>query len=155
MIARDPLARTIQPSCTHPLEDQLNRGLVSTWPMCIQPASDSHVVQHAHRLPSPIVGHGTPCTTPEPLGTFVPRPAPIKACHPEPIDGWLTSLWPQPRHPHPCVCMWRIVPHCPTQSPASTVTSAITSPNQLRCPRPPVRRSRELLIPMSDPHVRS
>jgi len=121
------LARTIQPSCTHPLEDRPNGCLVSIWPMCIQPASDSHVVWHAHRLPSPVIGHGTPRMTPEPLGPFVRRPAPIRACHPKPIDGWLTSLWPQPCHPCPCVCMWRIVHHCPTESHASTVTSAVTS----------------------------
>ena len=154
-IAHDPLVRTIQPSRTHPLEDRPNRGLVSTWPMCIRPASDSHVVWHAHQLPSPIVGHGTPHMTPKPLGPFVPRPAPIRACHPKPIDGWLTSLWPQPHFPCPCVCMWRIVHHCPTESPVSTVTSAVTSPDQPRCPRPPVRRSRDLPIPMSDPHVQS
>src|SRR5882724_5919924 len=140
-IACDPLARTIQPSCTHPLEDWLNRGSVSTRLMCIRPASNSHVVRHAHRLPSPVVGHGTPHMTPEPLGPFVPRPAPIMACHPEPIDRWLTSLWLQPHRPRPCVCMWRIVHHCPTESPASTVPSAIMSPNQPRCPRPPVQRS--------------
>src|SRR5882724_4178692 len=108
-------------------------------------------VWHAHRLPSPIVGHGTPHTTPKPLGPFVPRPVPIRACHPKPIDGWLTSLWPQPHFPHPCMCMWRIIHHCPTESPLSTVTSAVTSPNQLRYPRPPVRRSRDLPIPVSDP----
>src|SRR5882724_11043163 len=154
-IACDPLVRTIQPSCTHPLEDRPNGGLVSTRVMCIRPASDSHVVWHAHRLPSPVVGHGTPRMTPEPLEAFMLRPAPILERHPKPIDGWLTSLGSQPCHPCPCVCVWRIVHHFPTESPASTVTSAITSPNQLRCPRPPVRRSRELLIPMSDPHVRS
>src|SRR5882724_1513679 len=32
--------------------------------------------------------------TPEPLGPFMPRPVPICACHPEPIDGWLTSFHP-------------------------------------------------------------
>src|SRR5882724_13553051 len=63
-IACDPLVRTIQPSCTHPLEDRPNGGLVSTRPMCIRPAPNSHVVWHAHRLPSPIIGHGTPRTTP-------------------------------------------------------------------------------------------
>src|SRR5882724_13549328 len=125
MIACDPLARTIQPSHTHPLEYQPNGGLVSTRPMCIRPASNSHIVQHTHQLPSPVVGHGTPRMTPEPLEPFVPRPAPIRACHPELIDGWLTSLWPQPHCPRPCVCMWRIVPHCPTESPASPVTSAV------------------------------
>src|SRR5882724_6725228 len=67
----------------------------------------------------PIVGHGTPHMTPEPLGPFMLRLVPIWEFHPEPIDGWLTSLWPQPRRPCPCVCMWRIVHHCPTESPAS------------------------------------
>src|SRR5882724_8727739 len=137
-ISRDPLARTIQPSHTHPLEDRPNRGLVSIWPMCIRPTSDSHIVRHTHRQPSPVVGHGTPRMTPEPLGPFMPRPAPIRACHPEPIDKWLTSLQSQPRFPCPCICMWRIVHHCPTDSPASTAASAITSPSQPRCPRPPV-----------------
>src|SRR5882724_8073686 len=58
--------------------------------------------------------------TPEPLGPFVPRPAPIRACHPKPIDEWLTSLQSQPCCPCPCMCMWRIVHHCPIESPAST-----------------------------------
>jgi len=115
-IARDPLASTIQPSHTHPLEDRPNGGLVSTRPMCIQPASDSHIVRHAHRLPSPFVGHGTPCMAPEPLEPFMLRLGPIRACHPEPIDGWLTSLQSQPCHPCPCMCMWRVVHHCPTES---------------------------------------
>ena len=137
-IACDPLARTIQPSRTHPLEDRLNQGLVSIWMMCIQPVSDSHAVWHTHQLPSLIIGHGTPCMTPEPLGPFVPKPAPIQACHPKPIDGCLTSLRSQPHHPCPCVCMWRIVHHCPTESFVSTSASAITSPSQPRCPRPPV-----------------
>src|SRR5882724_7131605 len=151
MIACDPLARTIRPSHTHPLEDWQNGGLISIWPMCIQPVSNSHAVWHTHRLPSPVIGHRSSCTTPEPLGPFMPRPAPIQACHPEPIDGWLTSLWSQPCHPCPCVCMWRVVHHCPTESPASTVTSVTTSPDQWRCPRPPVQRSCDLPIPMSDP----
>src|SRR5882724_11080079 len=112
-IAHDPLARTIQPSCTRPLEDRPNEGLVSIWTMCIQPVSDSHAVWHTHQLPSLIIGHGTPHTTPEPLGPFMLRPAPIRACYPKPIDGWLTSLWSQPHCPCPCVCMWRIVHHCP------------------------------------------
>src|SRR5882724_9451931 len=67
-IARDPSVRTIQPSCTYPLEDRPNGGLVSTRPMCIRPASDSHVVWHAHRLPSPVIGHGTPHMTPRSFG---------------------------------------------------------------------------------------
>jgi len=53
---------------------------------------DSNAVQHAFRLPSLVVAHGTPHMTPEPLGPFVPRLAHIQACHPEPIDGWLTSF---------------------------------------------------------------
>src|SRR5882724_1191151 len=153
MIACDPLARTIQPSCTHPLEDRPNEGLFSIQMMCIRPVSDSHAVWHTHQLPSLMVGHGTPHMTPEPLGPFMPIPAPTRACHPEPIDGWLTSLWSQPHLPCPSMCMWRIIDHCPTESPVSTAASAITSPGQPRCPRPPVRRSRDLLIPMSDPHI--
>src|SRR5882724_1959594 len=145
-IAHDPLARTIQPSCTRPLEDRPNEGLVSIWTMCIQPVSDSHAVWHTHKLPSLIIGHGTPHMTPEPLGPFVLIPAPIRACHPEPIDVWLTSLQSQLHLPCPCMCMWRIVHHCPTDSPASTAASAVTSPGQLRCLRPPVRRSRDLPI---------
>src|SRR5882724_5183351 len=140
-IACDPLVRTIRPSHTHPLEDRPNKGLVSIRTMCIRPVSDSHAVQHTHRLPSLIVGHGTLHMTPEPLGPFMPRPAPIRACHPKPIDGWLTSLQSQPRRPCPCVCMWRIVHHCHTDSPASTAASAGTSPGQPRCPRPTIRRS--------------
>src|SRR5882724_10923823 len=75
MITSDPLVRTIQPSHTHPLEDWPNGGLVSTRQMCIRPASNSHVVWHTHRLPSPIIGHGTPRMTPRSFGedtlTFV------------------------------------------------------------------------------------
>ena len=153
MIAHDPLVRTIQPSHTCPPEDRPNEGLVSIWIMCIRPVSDSHAVWNTHRLPSLIVGHGTPHTTPDPLGPFMLRPAPIWVYHPEPIDGWLTSLRSQPCHPCPCMCMWRVVHHCPTESLASTVPSAITSPDQPRCPRPPVQRSRDLLIPVSNPHV--
>src|SRR5882724_11591612 len=154
-IACDPLARTIQPSHTHPLEDRPNGGLVSTRPMCIRPASDSHSVWCTHRLPSLVVGHGTPRTSPEPLGPFMLRLVPIRACHPEPIDGWLTSLQSQPHCPCPCACMWRIIHHCPTESPASTAASAVTSPSRLRRPRLPVRRLRDLPIPVSDPHVQS
>src|SRR5882724_6632507 len=110
-IACDPLVRTIQPSRTHPLEDRPNRGLVSIQTMCIQSASDSHAVWHTHRLPSLIIGHGTPHMTHEPPGPFVLILAPIQACHPEPIDGWLTSLQSQPHHPCPCICMWRVVHH--------------------------------------------
>jgi len=153
MVACDLPARTIQPLHTCPLKDRLNRGLVSIWMMCIRPASDSHAVRHTHRLPSLIIGHGTPCMTPEPLGPFVPRPAPIRACHPECIDGCRTSLWSQPCLPSPCVCVWRIIHHCPTESPVSTTASAITSPSQLRCLRPPDRMSRDLRIPMSDPQI--
>src|SRR5882724_9830131 len=93
--------------------------------------------------------------TPEPLGPFVPRPVPIQACHPEHIDGWLTSLQSQPCCPCPCMCMWRIVHHCPTESPVSTAASAVTSPGQPRCLRPPVQRSLTFLSPcpilMSNP----
>src|SRR5882724_10678432 len=67
-IACDPSARTIQPSCTYPLKDRPNGGLVSTWPMCIRLASDSHVVWHTHRLPSFVIGHGTPRMTPRSFG---------------------------------------------------------------------------------------
>src|SRR5882724_6283276 len=48
MIAHDPLARTIQPSHTCPLEDRPSGGLVSIQTMCIRPASDSHAVWHTH-----------------------------------------------------------------------------------------------------------
>src|SRR5882724_4532111 len=112
----------------------------------MSPALGSYDQQHTHQLPSPVVGHGTPCMTPEPLGPFGPIPAPIRACHPERIHGWPTSLWPQPHCPCPCMCMWRIIHHRPAMSPVSTSASAVTSPNQPRCPRPPVRRSRDLLI---------
>src|SRR5882724_13239580 len=63
-IACDPSVRTIQPSCTYPLKERPNGGLVSTRPMCIRLAFDSHIVWHTHRLPSFVIGHGTPHMTP-------------------------------------------------------------------------------------------
>src|SRR5882724_6954278 len=43
--------------------------------------------------------------TPKPLGPFVLILVPIWVCHPEPIDGWLTSFHPNLIFPTPvCVC---------------------------------------------------
>src|SRR5882724_6899104 len=66
---------------------------------------DSYTVQHTHQLPSRIVVHETPHMIPKPLGPFVLRLVLIWACHPKPIDGWLTSFHPSLVIPTPvCIC---------------------------------------------------
>src|SRR5882724_12296641 len=81
-------------------------------------------------LPSLIVAHGTPCTTPEPLGPFMLRPAPIWACHPEPIDGWLTCFSPSLIIPTPvCVCggSSTTVPPSPLHPPPPLLSHLLTN----------------------------
>src|SRR5882724_10157527 len=69
----------------------------------------------------------SPLHPPSPLPLHLPtdrdaQDPPIRWSHDLPI--------PCPSHTSPTLgCMWRIVHHCPTESPASTFTSAIASPN--------------------------
>jgi len=62
--------------------------------------------------------------TPEPLGPFVLRLVPIRACHPKPIDGWLIPSGPSLVVPTLCVYM----EDCPPLSTESLVsTTALLS----------------------------
>jgi len=133
---QDSSVRTLQPLCTCPLKDQLTGCLVSSQMICVelvagfftehssllfvQPMSDSYAIWHTHWLPSLIVAHGTPCMTPEPLGPFVLRLAPIMECHSKPIDGWLTSFHPNLIIPTPvyvCGGSFTSVPPSPLHMP--------------------------------------
>src|SRR5882724_3440172 len=78
--------------------------------------------------------------TPESLGPFVPRPAPIQACHPKFIDGWLTSFHPILIVPSPvCICggLSTSVPLSPPHPPLPLLSHLLTVshlPAEVTCP---------------------